>query len=291
MIREKRDDGEVMAALGAWAKGRDPLTAETLAPLLRFDQPEELDRCVEACFGVPLATIARVLSSPYYRSLVASGPEAIGRSMMEGGRERPLRPLRLSPIEAGSDDPRVEQPWSVARSEFKGSLFWLAWSGDQLRGLSSLGPVERAGERHWKKGAAELEAQALAIQSSLSAAFGEPRKGGEPEASERLRWALTPQSPMREGPIIAPLGTPDSMSVWRELVKTPPGRAVGYTELARRAGVSGGAPAARAACESSPIELLLPCHRAVEDCGGLGVYRWGRDAKAILLVGEFIRSR
>lgn len=75
--------------------------------------------------------------------------------------------------------------------------------------------------------------------------------------------------------------------VWDALRAIPYGSTRTYGELA---GVLGYArTAARAvghACATNPVSLVIPCHRAIRNDGGLGGYRWGLDRKRALLAQE-----
>jgi O-6-methylguanine DNA methyltransferase len=82
-------------------------------------------------------------------------------------------------------------------------------------------------------------------------------------------------------------GTAFQQRVWEHLRTIPYGSTSTYGEIARRLGYS--ATAARAvgrACATNPVSLVIPCHRALREGGGLGGYRWGLDRKAQLLARE-----
>jgi len=75
--------------------------------------------------------------------------------------------------------------------------------------------------------------------------------------------------------------------VWDQLRAIPYGSTRTYGELAGALGYS--ATAARAvghACATNPVSLVIPCHRAIRNDGGLGGYRWGLDRKRALLAQE-----
>jgi AraC family transcriptional regulator, regulatory protein of adaptative response / methylated-DNA-[protein]-cysteine methyltransferase len=77
------------------------------------------------------------------------------------------------------------------------------------------------------------------------------------------------------------------LKVWNELKAIPYGSTRTYGELACALGYP--KTAARAvghACATNPVSLVIPCHRAVRNDGGLGGYRWGLDRKRALLVQE-----
>ncbi len=74
--------------------------------------------------------------------------------------------------------------------------------------------------------------------------------------------------------------------VWQALTEIPLGRTRTYSELAASLGVPGAQRAVGRACATNPISILVPCHRAVREDGGLGGYRWGLKRKQALLRSE-----
>ncbi|MGO1119744.1 methylated-DNA--[protein]-cysteine S-methyltransferase [Rhodovibrionaceae bacterium A322] len=71
--------------------------------------------------------------------------------------------------------------------------------------------------------------------------------------------------------------------VWNELLAIPYGETASYSEIAERLGIPKGQRAVGRACATNPVSLVIPCHRALRDSGGLGGYRWGLDRKEQLL--------
>jgi AraC family transcriptional regulator, regulatory protein of adaptative response / methylated-DNA-[protein]-cysteine methyltransferase len=74
--------------------------------------------------------------------------------------------------------------------------------------------------------------------------------------------------------------------VWQQLQAIPYGETRSYREIAERLGAPGAARAVGRACATNPVSLIVPCHRAVREDGGLGGYRWGVDRKKRLLTHE-----
>ena len=74
--------------------------------------------------------------------------------------------------------------------------------------------------------------------------------------------------------------------VWQQLRAIPYGETCSYREIATRMGAPGAARAVGRACATNPVSLVVPCHRAVREDGGLGGYRWGLDRKERLLARE-----
>ena len=75
--------------------------------------------------------------------------------------------------------------------------------------------------------------------------------------------------------------------VWDALRAIPYGSIRTYGEIAESLGYT--KTAARAvghACATNPVSLVIPCHRAVRNDGGLGGYRWELHRKRALLAME-----
>ncbi|MFI2409481.1 methylated-DNA--[protein]-cysteine S-methyltransferase [Streptomyces sp. NPDC018947] len=75
--------------------------------------------------------------------------------------------------------------------------------------------------------------------------------------------------------------------VLRELESgVPYGSVVGYGELAGRLGRPGAAQAVGLAMGANPLPVVVPCHRVVENDGGIGGFGGGVDTKRKLLALE-----
>jgi AraC family transcriptional regulator of adaptative response/methylated-DNA-[protein]-cysteine methyltransferase len=74
--------------------------------------------------------------------------------------------------------------------------------------------------------------------------------------------------------------------VWQQLRAIPYGSTRSYGEIAEALGQPGAARAVGRACATNPVSILIPCHRAVREDGGLGGYRWGLQRKKALLEQE-----
>ena len=79
--------------------------------------------------------------------------------------------------------------------------------------------------------------------------------------------------------------------VWDHLRTVPYGETRTYGEIAREIGKPGAARAVGRACRANNIALLIPCHRAVRQDGGLGGYRWGLHRKQWLLDRELVTKK
>ena len=81
-------------------------------------------------------------------------------------------------------------------------------------------------------------------------------------------------------------GTAFQQLVWSALQRIPRGATRSYSELAKAIGKPKAARAVANACAANPVAVVIPCHRVVEQSGGLGGYRWGVKRKAALLEHE-----
>ncbi|MBQ0987068.1 methylated-DNA--[protein]-cysteine S-methyltransferase [Streptomyces sp. F63] len=75
-----------------------------------------------------------------------------------------------------------------------------------------------------------------------------------------------------------------SLRVLRELASgVPYGTVVSYQDLADRVGEPGAARAVGVAMGSNPLPVVVPCHRVVEQNGGIGGFGGGLPTKRALL--------
>ncbi len=81
-------------------------------------------------------------------------------------------------------------------------------------------------------------------------------------------------------------GTAFQWRVWEALRAIPYGETRTYSEIAALLNSPRGQRAVGRACATNPVSLVIPCHRAVREDGGLGGYRWGLDRKESLLANE-----
>ncbi len=82
---------------------------------------------------------------------------------------------------------------------------------------------------------------------------------------------------------LSPKGTEFQKTVWRALLEIPFGSRVSYGAIAKDIHRPKACRAVGAAVGANPIALLIPCHRVVPACGGVGNYRWSSDRKQALL--------
>lgn len=85
-------------------------------------------------------------------------------------------------------------------------------------------------------------------------------------------------------------GTNFQIAVWRALLRIPRGSAVSYSQIAAAVGSPRAVRAAGTAIGANPVALLIPCHRVIQQSGGLGGYRWGVERKQAIQVWERLRQ-
>lgn len=83
--------------------------------------------------------------------------------------------------------------------------------------------------------------------------------------------------------VLAPLGTPFQLEVWRALRGIPYGRTISYGELARRVGRPAASRAVGAANGRNPLPIVVPCHRVIGAGGDLTGFGGGIEIKRALL--------
>ena len=85
-------------------------------------------------------------------------------------------------------------------------------------------------------------------------------------------------------------GTNFQIAVWRALLRIPPASAVTYSQIAEAVGSPRAVRAAGSAIGANPVALLIPCHRVIQQSGGLGGYRWGAARKQAIQVWERLQT-
>jgi AraC family transcriptional regulator, regulatory protein of adaptative response / methylated-DNA-[protein]-cysteine methyltransferase len=84
-------------------------------------------------------------------------------------------------------------------------------------------------------------------------------------------------------------GTNFQVSVWKALLKIPPGTVASYSQVAAAIGRPSAARAVGLAVGSNPVALLIPCHRVIQQSGKLGGYHWGETRKHAIHAWEAAR--
>jgi AraC family transcriptional regulator of adaptative response/methylated-DNA-[protein]-cysteine methyltransferase len=88
-----------------------------------------------------------------------------------------------------------------------------------------------------------------------------------------------PDQPLR----VVLIGTDFEVRVWETLLKVPMGRAVSYSDIARKIQSPKASRAVGTAIGKNPVSFVVPCHRALGKNGKLTGYHWGiTRARAML---------
>lgn len=79
------------------------------------------------------------------------------------------------------------------------------------------------------------------------------------------------------------VGTSFQQKAWSYLETIPYGKTVSYKEEANAIGSPKGSRAVGSANGKNNLAIVVPCHRVVNEGGGLGGYAYGTDIKRLLL--------
>lgn len=74
--------------------------------------------------------------------------------------------------------------------------------------------------------------------------------------------------------------------VWLALTQIPMGETRTYSQIATALGKPTAQRAVGRACATNPVSIVIPCHRARRQDGGLAGYRWGMERKDKLIQTE-----
>ncbi len=85
-------------------------------------------------------------------------------------------------------------------------------------------------------------------------------------------------------------GTNFQVSVWKALLRIPPGKVVSYSEVASALHRPRSARAVGTAIGANPVAFLIPCHRVIQQSGLVGGYHWGTTRKHAIHAWETARS-
>ena len=86
-------------------------------------------------------------------------------------------------------------------------------------------------------------------------------------------------------------GTNFQISVWKALLRIPPGEVVSYSEIAGEIGRPRSARAVGTAIGANPAAFIIPCHRVIQQSGKLGGYRWGETRMHAIHAWETARYK
>lgn len=130
--------------------------------------------------------------------------------------------------------------------------------------------------------AAELEAGLTAEYPAAEIRRDDVRMRGW---IDELLEHLNGQRPHLELPVDVQ-ATAFQWRIWQELCAIPYGDTRTYRQIAQAVGAPKAMRAVGRACATNPVAVIVPCHRAIRQDGGLGGYRWGINRKKKLLARE-----
>jgi AraC family transcriptional regulator of adaptative response/methylated-DNA-[protein]-cysteine methyltransferase len=84
-------------------------------------------------------------------------------------------------------------------------------------------------------------------------------------------------------------GTNFQINVWKALLRIPPAAVVSYSQIATAIDRPGSPRAVGQAVGANPVAFLIPCHRVIQQSGGLGGYHWGEARKLAMHAWEAAR--
>lgn len=123
-------------------------------------------------------------------------------------------------------------------------------------------------------------------QRDLAAAFGCDWSEGTNEHLDRLEGELARYFAGGAEPFGVALdivGTAFQRQVWAQLLTIPRGTTTSYNAIARAVGRPGAQRAVGRANGANRIAIVIPCHRVIEQSGGLRGYGGGLGRKRFLL--------
>ncbi len=85
-------------------------------------------------------------------------------------------------------------------------------------------------------------------------------------------------------------GTNFQVSVWKALLRIPPGKVASYAQVAAAIGHPCAARAVGRAVARNSVAFLIPCHRVIQGSGRIGGYRWGEIRKHAIHAWEAARN-
>ncbi|MBX9926094.1 MAG: bifunctional helix-turn-helix domain-containing protein/methylated-DNA--[protein]-cysteine S-methyltransferase [Hyphomicrobiaceae bacterium] len=108
----------------------------------------------------------------------------------------------------------------------------------------------------------------------------------DPALSAREVAMLFAGTPLGTPVPIVMIGTDFEVRVWQLLTRIPAGRAVCYSDIAKRVCTARASRAVGAAIGRNPLAFVVPCHRVLRSDGGLGGYHWNVTRKRALIGWE-----
>lgn len=131
------------------------------------------------------------------------------------------------------------------------------------------------------------------LDSRETIAHQGPQKGPVwlfPATVSLTRALLGDNAPLGDIPLDWSGHTEFRKAVWRAAKQIPRGQTRSYAWIAERAGRPGASRAAGSALGANPLPLIVPCHRIIKSCGGIGGFGMGVDIKKKLLAMEGVKT-
>jgi AraC family transcriptional regulator, regulatory protein of adaptative response / methylated-DNA-[protein]-cysteine methyltransferase len=85
-------------------------------------------------------------------------------------------------------------------------------------------------------------------------------------------------------------GTNFQVMVWKALLQIPEASVQSYSSVAAAIGKPSAVRAVGTAIGANPTAFIIPCHRVVQQSGGIGGYRWGTARKHAMHAWETARA-
>ena len=115
-----------------------------------------------------------------------------------------------------------------------------------------------------------------------------PRARFERDDTTALGWLdeIFPAIPGRGRIHLVLRGTNFQIKVWEAMIRTRPGEVLSYGQVAERIGHPRAHRAVGTALSLNDIGYLIPCHRVIQESGGVGQYRWKTERKIAMQAWE-----
>jgi len=131
-----------------------------------------------------------------------------------------------------------------------------------------------------------LDQSSQDYEASLFLAW--PRARFERDDKKAREWLdeIFPATPGRGCIHLVLRGTNFQIKVWEAMIHTRLGQVLSYGQVAERIGHPRAHRAVGTALSLNDIGYLIPCHRVIQESGGIGQYRWNTERKIAMLAWE-----
>lgn len=172
----------------------------------------------------------------------------------------------MTPGEVQSRGTGLHMGFGMGNSPFGGVC--LAWTH---RGICNFTFLDQSPQDH---------------EASLRQAW--PRARFERDDTIARKWLheIFPAIPGRGRIHLVLRGTNFQIKVWEAIIRTRPGEVLSYGQVAERIGHPRAHRAVGTALSLNHIGYLIPCHRVIQESGGIGQYRWKTERKIAMQAWE-----